>query len=67
MTEERYVVLRYRDGWTVNIGADIVSLHPSQEAARDAAEKRVEEAQSEGRDAEFLGVLNNHAHLEEDR
>lgn len=67
MSSERYVVLKYRDGWTVNIGADIVSLHPTQEAASDAARLMVEQARAAGREAEFVGVVSTHTHLEEDR
>ncbi|WP_369059972.1 hypothetical protein ABOZ73_00955 [Caulobacter sp. 73W] len=67
MSSERYVVLRYRDGWTVNIGADIVSLHPTEAEADQAARLKVEQAREAGRDAVFVGVLNTHTHLEEDR
>ncbi len=67
MSAERYVVLKYRDGWTVNIGADIVSLHPSEQEAEDAARLKVEQALEAGREAQFVGVLNTHSHLEQDR
>ncbi len=67
MSAERYVVLKYRDGWTVNIGADIVSLHPSEQEAEDAARLKVEQALQAGREAQFVGVLNTHSHLEQDR
>lgn len=67
MSAERYVVLKYRDGWTVNIGADIVSLHPSEQEAEEAARLKVEQALEAGREAQFVGVLNTHSHLEQDR
>lgn len=67
MSAERYVVLKYRDGWTVNIGADIVSLHPTENDAEEAARLKVRQAHAAGREAIFVGVLNTHTHLEEDR
>ena len=57
---ERYLVVRAKDGWSVNLGADPLQIYPSREEAREAAVRQVENATVSGRSADWMDVNEDH-------
>ena len=57
---ERYLVVRAKDGWSVNLGADMLDVFVNREDARQAALKLVDEAKAAGRNADWIDVGEDH-------
>jgi hypothetical protein len=57
---ERYLVVRSKDGWSVNLGADPLQVYSSREDARQAAIQQVENARACGRSADWIDVNEDH-------
>ena len=57
---ERYMVLRAKDGWSLNLGADTLSVYTTRAGAREAAEKHVAAARQAGRNADWLDSTEDH-------
>ena len=51
---ERYLVLRAKDGWSLNLGADTLDVYSSRAGAREAAETHVAAARASGRNADWV-------------
>lgn len=57
---ERYLVVRAKDGWAVNLGADELNVYSTRGDAREAAEKHVAAAVEAGRSADWQDVNEDH-------
>lgn len=57
---ERYLVVRAKEGWSVNLGADTLEVFSSRGAACEAAEQLVGVAKDGGRDADWMDVSEDH-------
>lgn len=57
---ERYLVVRAKDGWSVNLGADTLQAFTTREDAREAAQKHVDSAHAGGRSADWMDVSEDH-------
>jgi hypothetical protein len=57
---ERYLVVRAKDGWAVNLGADQLSVYSTRQDAREAAERHAAEARNAGRSADWQDVNEDH-------
>jgi hypothetical protein len=57
---ERYLVVREKNGWAVNLGADALHVYMSRDDARRAAEQHVADAIAAGRSADWLDVSEDH-------
>ena len=57
---ERYLVVRARSGWSVNLGADNLQVFTNREQARQEAQRLVEEAVAAGRNADWIDVGEDH-------
>jgi hypothetical protein len=57
---ERYLVVREKNGWAVNLGADALQVYITRDAARRAAEQHVASAIAAGRSADWLDVNEDH-------
>ena len=53
---ERYLVVRAKNGWAVNLGADELNVFSSRDDARAAAERHVAAARDAGRHADWIDV-----------
>lgn len=51
--QERYLVVRAKDGWAVNLGADMLDVFVSRAEARAKAESMVIAAREAGRRADW--------------
>jgi hypothetical protein len=58
MAVERYIVLKGRDGWAVNMGADTLSIHKTLEEARAEAMRLAGAATRDGRPSLFMAVVD---------
>ena len=58
---ERYMVLRAKDGWSLNLGADTLHVYLSRADARDAAVHHVAAAREAGRSADWIDATEDHA------
>ena len=58
---ERYLVVRSKGGWSVNLGADPLHFYSSREDARQAAIQHVEDARANGRSADWMDVAEDRA------
>ena len=56
---ERYLVVRGRDGWALNLGADKLNVYSSRADAREAAERHVAAARDAGRSADWQDVAED--------
>lgn len=50
---ERYLVVRARNGWSVNLGADALEVYDTRADACEAARRRVASAIAAGRSADW--------------
>lgn len=50
---ERYLVVRAKSGWSVNLGADGLNVYTTRKDACEAAEKHVADAMAAGRSADW--------------
>jgi hypothetical protein len=57
---ERYLVVRARSGWSVNLGADQLQFFDSRAGARNEAQRLVDEALAGGRNADWVDVGEDH-------
>jgi len=57
---ERYLVVRAKDGWSVNLGADMLDVFVSREDARSEAERLVANATADGRRADWMDLCEDH-------
>jgi hypothetical protein len=57
---ERYLVVRSKEGWSLNLGADTLQVYSSREEARQAAVRQVENATANGRSADWIDVNEDH-------
>jgi hypothetical protein len=57
---ERYLVVREKNGWAVNLGADALQVYTSRDDARRAAEQHVASAVAAGRSADWIDVNEDH-------
>jgi hypothetical protein len=57
---ERYLVVRAKTGWSVNLGADQLQFFDSRSDAREEAQRLVEDATSNGRSADWVDVAEDH-------
>jgi hypothetical protein len=57
---ERYLVVRAKNGWSVNLGADQLNVYSTREDAREAAVRHVGDAQAAGRSADWQDVGEDH-------
>lgn len=57
---ERYLVVRAKAGWSVNLGADQLQFFNSRDAARTEAQRLVDDATANGRSADWLDVNEDH-------
>ena len=53
---ERYLVVRARGGWAVNLGSDALNVYSTRQDAREAAERHATAARDAGRSADWLDV-----------
>lgn len=53
---ERYLVVRAKQGWSVNLGADVIQVYATRDQARRAAAAHVERAIASGRRADWIDV-----------
>lgn len=53
---ERYLVVRSKEGWSVNLGADTLNVYSNREDARLAAASMARTAVDAGRSADWLDV-----------
>ena len=53
---ERYLVVKAKDGWSVNLGADMLDVFVSREDARREAEMMVANATDDGRRADWMDL-----------
>jgi len=53
---ERYLVVRAKEGWSVNLGADTLNVYSTRKDAQEAAVLHVDAALSDGRSADWLDV-----------
>lgn len=53
---ERYLVVRAKNGWAVNLGADALNVFSTRQDAREAAEKHAAAAREAGRGADWQDV-----------
>ena len=53
---ERYLVVRAKDGWSVNLGSDKLNVYSTRHDAREAAEKHCAAARAAGRSADWQDV-----------
>lgn len=58
---ERYLVVREKNGWAINLGADALHVYTTRDDARRAAEQHVSAAVAEGRSADWLDVSDDQA------
>ncbi|MGE5565912.1 MAG: hypothetical protein ACM3YN_07155 [Parcubacteria group bacterium] len=58
---ERYLVVRAKNGWSVNLGADQLQFFDNRASARDEAQRLVDEATANGRSADWLDVAEDHS------
>ena len=57
---ERYLVVRAKGGWSVNLGADELNVYSTRHDAREAAEKHCAAARDAGRSADWQDVSEDH-------
>ena len=57
---ERYLVVRAKSGWSVNLGADQLQFFESRAGACDEARRLVNEALADGRNADWVDVAEDH-------
>ncbi|HEX6858942.1 MAG TPA: hypothetical protein VF138_01905 [Caulobacteraceae bacterium] len=57
---ERYLVVRAKNGWSVNLGADALEVFSNRAGACEAAEKMVAVARKAGREADWVDVSEDH-------
>jgi len=57
---ERYLVVRAKSGWSVNLGADQLQFFDSRDSARGEAQRLVSEAIAAGRSADWVDVNEDH-------
>lgn len=57
---ERYLVVRAKNGWSVNLGADQLQFFDNRSDAREKAQRLVNEATADGRSADWLDVAEDH-------
>jgi len=57
---ERYLVVRSKDGWSVNLGSDTLNAYTTRKDAQEAAIAHVEAALADGRSADWLDVGADH-------
>jgi len=57
---ERYLIARAKEGWSVNLGADTLQIFTSRDQARREAQRLVEDAIAEGRNADWVDVNEDH-------
>lgn len=57
---ERYLVVRAKGGWSVNLGADQLNVYSTRQDARDAAEQHAQMARQDGRSADWQDVGEDH-------
>jgi len=57
---ERYLVVREKNGWAVNLGADALQVYTTRDDARRAAEQHVAAAAAQGRSADWMDVGEDH-------
>lgn len=58
---ERYLVLRARDGWSVNLGSDELNVYSTRQDARAAAQAHCAAARQAGRSADWRDVAEDHS------
>ena len=58
MSIERYIVVKARGGWAVNVGADTLSVHASFDDARDEAARLAAAAAKAGRASMYMAVVD---------
>jgi hypothetical protein len=56
---ERYLVVRAKGGWSVNLGADALQVYPSRDDAREAAARHAESAVACGRSADWVDTADD--------
>ena len=56
---ERYLVVRAKSGWAVNLGSDELNVYSTRDAAREAAETHVTAARGAGRKADWMDVCED--------
>jgi hypothetical protein len=57
---ERYLVVRAKGGWSVNLGADMLNVYSTRQDARDAAVKHCAAAEAAGRSADWVDTGEDH-------
>jgi hypothetical protein len=57
---ERYLVVRAKEGWSVNLGADTLAVHTNRKDAQEAAAGHAQAAQAAGRSADWMDVGEDH-------
>lgn len=57
---ERYLVVRAKQGWSVNLGADTLQVFTTRDAARLAASDHARRAKAAGRSADWADVNEDH-------
>jgi hypothetical protein len=57
---ERYLVVRAKNGWSVNLGADMLHVYSSRQDAREAAARHCADAQAAGRRADWVDTGEDH-------
>jgi hypothetical protein len=57
---ERYLVVRARDGWSVNLGSDMLNVYTTRLDAREAAAKHCAAAVAAGRSADWVDIGEDH-------
>ena len=57
---ERYLVVRAKEGWSVNLGSDQLTVYSTRQDAREAAEKHCAAARDAGRSADWQDIAEDH-------
>jgi hypothetical protein len=56
---ERYLVVRAKDGWSVNLGADMLNVYSNRQDAREAAANHCAAAMADGRNADWVDLAED--------
>lgn len=57
---ERYLVVRAKNGWSVNLGADQLQFFDNRLDAREEAQRLVDGALANGRNADWVDAAEDH-------